>query len=167
MIHNGIVKIIDLGSSKLLSGDGLTKTPLGTITTMAPEVIIKEKYGLKADIWSIGIIFYEMLYGTVPYRPAKPNEVYQSILSKDIFPNGGKIRGIQPSARAIDFMKQIFVVEQAKRIDWRGLLSHELFEETDELNDEYCFSHSISGIKPIDEEHLRSEDDFVKAIEKL
>lgn len=58
MIHNGIIKIIDLGFSKLLTGDGLTKTPLGTITTMAPEVIIKERYGLKADIWSIGVIFY-------------------------------------------------------------------------------------------------------------
>ena len=133
MIHNGIIKIIDLGFSKLLTGDGLTKTPLGTITTMAPEVIIKERYGLKADIWSIGVIFYEMLYGTLPYRPAKPMEVYNNITKKDIFPNGGKIRGTLPSPLAIDFMKKIFVIDQVKRIDWKGLLSHELFQESEEL----------------------------------
>lgn len=31
----------------------------------------KEKYGLKADIWSIGVIFYEMIYGRLPYEPMK------------------------------------------------------------------------------------------------
>ncbi len=36
MVNNGIIKIIDMGFSKILAGDGLTQTPLGTITTMAP-----------------------------------------------------------------------------------------------------------------------------------
>ena len=36
MLHNNVIKIIDMGFSKVLVGDGLTQTPLGTITTMAP-----------------------------------------------------------------------------------------------------------------------------------
>ena len=60
MFHNQILKIVDLGFSKALpSGDGVQYgTTLGTIITMAPEVMKKQKYGLKADIWSIGIILY-------------------------------------------------------------------------------------------------------------
>ena len=60
MFHNQILKIVDLGFSKALpSGDGVEYgTTLGTIITMAPEVMKKQKYGLKADIWSIGIILY-------------------------------------------------------------------------------------------------------------
>lgn len=57
----------------------------------------KQKYGLKADIWSIGVIFYEMLYGKLPYEPMKSAEMYEQILKKDIFPNGGKLNGVQPS----------------------------------------------------------------------
>lgn len=68
MCHNGIYKIVDLGFAKMLPADTtLIGTVLGTIITMAPEVMRREKYGLKADIWSIGIIFYEMIYGRLPY----------------------------------------------------------------------------------------------------
>lgn len=72
MSHNGIYKIVDLGFAKMLPPDSIAMgTVLGTIITMAPEVMRREKYGLKADIWSIGVIFYEMLYGRLPYEPMK------------------------------------------------------------------------------------------------
>ena len=106
MIHNNMIKIIDMGFSKVLTGDGLTQTPLGTITTMAPQVIIKEKYGLKADIWSLGIIFYEMIFGSLPFKPAKPSEMYANIKNKDLFSNK-KIRGIQPSKQCFDLLKRM------------------------------------------------------------
>ena len=62
MFHNGVLKIVDLGFSKALPTVEIESidygTTLGTIVTMAPEVMKKEKYGLKADIWSIGVILY-------------------------------------------------------------------------------------------------------------
>ena len=71
MLHHNMIKIIDLGFSKILSEEGLTQTPVGTSTTMAPEIMRKEKYGLRADIWSLRIIFYEMLFGKPPYKPGR------------------------------------------------------------------------------------------------
>ena len=60
MSHNGVIKIVDLGFAKMLpsSSDIYKGTSLGTCTTMAPEVMRKQQYGVKADIWSIGAIFY-------------------------------------------------------------------------------------------------------------
>ena len=67
MSSNGVYKLVDLGFAKLLPFQDIKNTTLGTMTTMAPEVLKKEKYGLKADIWSIGVIFYEMVYGFIPF----------------------------------------------------------------------------------------------------
>lgn len=75
--HNGVYKIADLGFSKLqVSEDPIKQTTLGTITTMAPEVMNKEPYGLKADIWSVGIIFFQMIFGRVPYVSTNATLMY-------------------------------------------------------------------------------------------
>ena len=74
MFHNGILKIVDLGFSKAISRDPETiavGTTLGTIITMAPEIMKRKPYGLKADIWSVGIILYEIIYGRLPYEPLR------------------------------------------------------------------------------------------------
>ena len=50
MSHNGVYKIVDFGFSKQMMGeDDIRQTCLGTITTMAPEVVNKEPYGLKVQ----------------------------------------------------------------------------------------------------------------------
>lgn len=59
---------------------------------MAPEIFQKKKYGYKADIWSLGILFYLMIYGIVPFFPKNIHE-----FEKNIFPNHGKVKGIKPS----------------------------------------------------------------------
>lgn len=103
-------------------------TVLGTIITMAPEVMRKEKYGLKADIWSIGIIFYEMIYGRLPYEPMKSAEMYEQIIKKEIFPNGGKINGVLPSKEALTLLKNLLVVDQHKRMGWEELINQDIFK---------------------------------------
>jgi serine/threonine protein kinase len=71
MEHEGQYKIIDLGFSKKLEiaheQAEVKGTILGTVTTMAPEVLSKQSYGLKADIWSIGVIFFQMVFGVLLY----------------------------------------------------------------------------------------------------
>jgi serine/threonine-protein kinase ULK/ATG1 len=52
-------------------------TALGTITTMAPEVMSRKAYGLKADIWSVGIIFFQMIYGIYPYDSVTALDMYR------------------------------------------------------------------------------------------
>lgn len=65
---NGKVKLGDFGFCKgLKPGENMTKTMLGSPIYMAPEVLRGENYSMKADIWSLGVVLYEMLFGVCPY----------------------------------------------------------------------------------------------------
>lgn len=42
---------------------------------MAPEVLKREKYNDKCDIWSVGVIIYQLLFGKAPYHPPKGGNI--------------------------------------------------------------------------------------------
>lgn len=68
---NDNVKIMDFGIAKVLGDRSLTKTgsKMGTIYYMSPEQIRAEKnINQRTDIYSLGIVFYEMLTGTLPFN---------------------------------------------------------------------------------------------------
>ncbi len=65
-LNNDRVVIGDFGFAK--RGKIMAETILGTPITMAPEIINKQgKYTSKADLWSIGICFYQLLFGKIPF----------------------------------------------------------------------------------------------------
>lgn len=68
MISNNTLKIGDLGFAKRLEDkEALVKDALGTLGTMAPEVIEFKPYGMLADIFSLGAIYYQMMFGILPF----------------------------------------------------------------------------------------------------
>lgn len=46
----------------------MAKTKLGSKFTMAPEVMQTLPYDFKADLWSIGIVYYQLLFGNFPFE---------------------------------------------------------------------------------------------------
>ena len=68
------LKIIDFGLTKTLGYDEKTNEALGTITYLAPEVFTHKPYNHKVDIWSIGIILYFLLSGSLPFDDEKLDE---------------------------------------------------------------------------------------------
>lgn len=69
LLHNGQVKLADFGFCKALSShQDLSQTMVGSPIYMAPEILLGHDYTIKADIWSLGCVLYEMLYGECPYE---------------------------------------------------------------------------------------------------
>ena len=64
-----IVKLTDYGLSKqLVSLSELCQTHAGTLLTMAPEILNDEEYNDKCDLWSLGVIIYQMFFKQYPYN---------------------------------------------------------------------------------------------------
>lgn len=74
-LNNDTVVIGDFGFAK--QGYLQTTTILGTPLTMAPELLFKlqSSYTNKADLWSIGVVFYQLLFGRVPFDANSQNEL--------------------------------------------------------------------------------------------
>lgn len=74
LIRNNSLKIGDFGFAKnLTSSSSLLKTLVGTPAYMAPQILKEERYTYKCDIWSLGIILYEMVVGKIPWQFTQNN----------------------------------------------------------------------------------------------
>lgn len=81
-LHDETIVIGDFGFAK--TGKEMTGTTLGTPLTMAPEMIAGEnKYSSKTDLWSIGVIFYQLLQGSPPFFGLSLQELLNDIMKNE------------------------------------------------------------------------------------
>ena len=81
----GQIKLGDFGVSKNLETIKMAKTFTGTLHYLAPEIINGDNYSFEADIWSLGVTFYELMTFRKPFEGNFPL-VYFKILNNDIEP---------------------------------------------------------------------------------
>lgn len=113
--RRGVVKILDFGLAKLAEGPGLTKTgtSLGTPAYMSPEQARGEEVDHRTDLWSLGVVLYEMLAGRRPFRGSSHAETLHAILYDDP-PELTSIReGVPPPVR--DLVARLLARDPARR----------------------------------------------------
>jgi serine/threonine protein kinase/tetratricopeptide (TPR) repeat protein len=79
------VKIVDFGLAKLGGQTILTKagTTMGTVAYMSPEQTRGEKADHRSDIWSLGVVIYEMIVGRRPFQGEYDQSVMYSIMNEE------------------------------------------------------------------------------------
>lgn len=126
-LHNEKIVIGDFGLAK--TGKEMSCTKLGTPLMMAPELIEgAREYSSKTDLWSIGILFYQLLFGTVPFFGLSLNEVYAEIEAKSgdklKFPNSNPI-----SAKTQHLLRSLLQMDPDKRTDWKDFFYADVFNQ--------------------------------------
>lgn len=83
LIADGTIKIVDFGAATHLSSKN-EKQIFGTVKYLAPEVITNKKYSVQSDIYSLGIIFYELLTGDLPFQGTNSEEIIRAHANADV-----------------------------------------------------------------------------------
>jgi serine/threonine protein kinase len=88
LTQSGELKILDFGIAKLTDHSHLTKTGavVGTPAYMAPEQMTGTEVDERADLWSFGVVLYEMLTGRRPLRAPSAIALREAILYAEIVP---------------------------------------------------------------------------------
>jgi len=96
MTKEDVVKVLDFGLAKLSTQTKLTKesTTLGTASYMSPEQAKGEDVDQRTDIWSLGVIIYEMLSGQLPFKGEYESAVIYSIMNDRQEPVTGLRTGV-------------------------------------------------------------------------
>jgi len=81
----GRAKIMDFGLAKPAEGTQVTRegTTMGTVAYMSPEQAYGEEADFRTDIWSFGVVLYEIVAGRVPFRGDNEQAMIHSILNEN------------------------------------------------------------------------------------
>jgi len=116
------IKIADFGFAKILGASQLTETICGSPIYMAPEVLSGQKYTSTADLWSYGVILYEMLVGQTPFSSVKNcfelKEAHNKIKMIELPPY------IRITIACRELISSLLVVNTHDRIRWKPFFDH-------------------------------------------
>jgi serine/threonine-protein kinase ULK2 len=139
----GLAKKVDIMSNNIKS-NSLFDTICGSPLYMAPEIIRDKYYGWKSDIFSLGILLYELLYGYNPFNECECKEQIQFMKENVkicIPPEKNKNTNKQVSTDCINLLKGLLQIDVNKRITWEDFFNNKWVNKYDEimegLNNEY------------------------------
>ncbi len=99
------VKVMDFGLAKVSGATKVTKlgTTMGTAAYMSPEQASGEKVDHRTDIWSLGVVMYEMICGQLPFKNDYEQALLYSIMNEEPEPLTAKRTGLPVSLDGVIF----------------------------------------------------------------
>lgn len=104
----------------------LFSTYCGSPIYMSPELLNKQNYNSKSDLWSVGIILYELITGTPPYIAKNIQQLITKVNCEPI--NLDKIDHNTLSPECFDLLKQLLNNDKHSRMDWNNFFTHKWFD---------------------------------------
>jgi serine/threonine protein kinase len=123
----GGVKIYKIGDFGFAERKKEFDIAMGTIPYMAPEMLRREKYDEKVDLWSLGIIAYEIIFGKLYFIGKNRWEVQDAIKDKPFALTSQQMKEI--SANYYDVLSKCLNKNPKERISIDELIVHPLFNK--------------------------------------
>ena len=139
----GNLVITDFGFARYTDNEHMLNTLCGSPMYMAPEIMLKKRYNNKSDLWSVGVIFFEILFGTTPYKAKNMIDLMTAIKKKPVSLPKNNL-----SLDCRDLLLNLLRRDPEKRISWEGLFNHDWFL-TDEILEGENALMDISFSRPL------------------
>ena len=122
------IRLMDFGLSKIVGPNQKCTEPYGTLTYCAPEIIVDKPYLKTVDSWSLGVMTYLMLSGSLPFTGKSEKEIAKSVVYSKLDFNKKPIWK-EISKEAKDFINKLLEKDLRKRIDMKSALEHPWFKK--------------------------------------
>ncbi len=116
------VVLADFGFATEVFAPNSISKQCGTPYFVAPEVILGDGYDTRADMWSVGVIVYSLLSGTLPFNGRRHLDLYQKIIAGQYTFDKDKWEGVSDGAK--DFVRKLLVVDPSERFSCQDALNH-------------------------------------------
>ncbi|EAS07381.2 Serine/Threonine kinase domain protein (macronuclear) [Tetrahymena thermophila SB210] len=134
LISQNCLKIADFGFAKSFDNTKeVTLTTLGTQTNMAPEVLEEKPYGMEVDVYSLGVLLYQLLYGYLPYRCDNYDDLKRNI-KKSIQNINFDDPSVKISKEMRNLLQRMICYDRRQRIRWDQIYQHELLQQDSQAN---------------------------------
>ncbi|MEU4389132.1 Stk1 family PASTA domain-containing Ser/Thr kinase [Kribbella sp. NPDC023855] len=102
--NDGVIKVADFGLARAVTTTGNTATQgllMGTVSYLAPELVTDGSADARSDVYSAGILLYELLTGSKPHTGDSPIQVAYAHVHADVPPPSELVNGIPPYVDAL------------------------------------------------------------------
>lgn len=126
--QNIIVKLSDFGLACKYDAEEPPTTKCGSILSVAPEMLVKDDYCYKVDMWGLGVILHELLSTELPFYSDNEGHYKKNIVKKRL--NLGKeIHWKNVSTLAKDLVEKLLDKDPEQRISASDALKHPWFDQ--------------------------------------
>ena len=138
--HDFEVKLADFGFAKQVQD--MTETILGAPLFMAPEIMKGKAYNNQVDVWSLGVVFFEMLTGFTPFiGKDKMDLLYQ--IEKGVYRIPKRLKLSLPG---LTFLNGCLQYDSNKRLNWDQIFEHEFWKQMPGTEEElYLYFSEVTG----------------------
>lgn len=139
--EDGGLKILDFGIAKIADAEATQKgLLLGTISYMSPEQAAGETVDPRTDLWSLGLVLYEMLTGRQPFKNDEISTMISTILLREPTPVSQITENIPPE------LEKVVIKSLRKNKSERYQTAREFFEDLLRLNQSFSLETNFPTV---------------------
>ena len=173
LFDKNIAKLCDFGWCVEFK-DEPRNTFCGTTEYMAPEMLNEKNYGKEIDIWSLGILLYEMLHGHSPFKPDKANFNDKDVIKNIIYQKNIKYKS-SLSKECIELMTHLIDKNIKRRYSLEDIINSKFVKKFEKSTNNYKLKNirefqkinSKNTIRTINTTRTNNTNNYLEQKEKL